>query len=1222
MTQVVAYLEAIVGADITSFRRGMQNVRRETGVLTDDFTGMAGNLAKVGQAMTYSLTTPLLAVGSQAVKTASDFDASMHNINSIAHMTQGEFDTLTKKVLDFGTTTRSGPQAVADSLYEIYSAGLTGSKAFDLMQQSVKTAEAGLADLEKTTNALTATVMAYSNQNLTASEASNVWTKMVQVGVGSLDDFLANAQKVLPLASNLGISFQDLGANAAYLSQQGGGAKKAMTALAMAFSNILKPNDTMIQAFQKLGVATGQDLIKKFGSFEGAVVALHKAVKDPIEFNKMFSKTGLEAVLSMTNNVDALNKSIADFGVGLQDATQSAWEEQMKSYAASSDKFNSAIQGLMIALGTQLFPLLTGILTPLTNFITKLAQSNPEVLKLAVAFGVAVAAAGPLIWIISSLFSPIGIIIGLIAALGTAFATNFGGIRDIVTSVISEAMRVMEPFITMVKALWEVLSGTGVDIKTGEGVNGFITTLNDKINELLGGTLPTAVAGKEIKIPIKAGMTLSDIYYNSEWSKDLQSKFSYDEFIKQATGQIKGGDPRWLQVGSTLTFTIGVTPQVGPPDERQSSTFTANMGPVYNTMFLKVKDEIQKQYDFIFKDKPLVNDQGQDISGSLPVLQAVKNAVDNVKIVVDTWKDAFGVTLQNIKNGIGDFLKGFEGHDYSGLQKLIGTLITIFSDIWTVVQIIGSKILIYASDIAGSVLKEAGTVIADFLQIISDIGNGKSLEAIGQDINKFIVQLVEGIANIVAHILGGDGSKIGPGLTEFANAVSNALLLVQYAFQYGWRDIKIAINQFVDGLFSSLADAMSQLHYAHIISDEQFLKFNISARNIKVDTKGAEFAKAIEDAIKAGGFTSNINIGTDNLRTVVQMGGSKAIADNLTVVGKNNLMDAIKLALTNNNANGDLDVLLPIALSANMDLSKLDFSKLAPDIRAKLAEALKNTNVDTGTQDTTIGWLDTGKNLIAGIISGIDGSKADANKSVTDAANGMKDAMNNEFGIHSPSTWAINVAAMIVAGLIGGFVVGTVLLVVASNLMTLIGVKTPIANSLTPAWARGIGQGVSNNLAGGLTDGIGGILIAVAGIIAAFAGLELGIIGIGNDLASKMQTIVDKVTGQLNALKNAIKDAANLQVPSANTSGTGGKPPDERANGGTAQGWTWVGERGPELVNFEQKGTVIPNHAIRDAMTNNNYNSENSGGNTIIINGVQDVDGLLFELKRRGIKLV
>src|SRR5689334_19476170 len=252
MTQIVAYLEAIVGADITSFRRGMQEVRRETGVLTDDFTGMAGNLAKVGQAMTYSLTTPLLAIGSQAVKTASDFDASMHNINSIAHMTQGEFDALSKKVLDFGTTTRSGPQAVADSLYEIYSAGLTGSKAFDLMQQSVKTAEAGLADLEKTTNALTATVMAYSNQNLSASEASNVWTKMVQVGVGSLDDFLANAQKVLPLASNLGISFQDLGANAAYLSQQGGGAKKAMTALAMAFSNILKPNDTMIQAFQRL----------------------------------------------------------------------------------------------------------------------------------------------------------------------------------------------------------------------------------------------------------------------------------------------------------------------------------------------------------------------------------------------------------------------------------------------------------------------------------------------------------------------------------------------------------------------------------------------------------------------------------------------------------------------------------------------------------------------------------------------------------------------------------------------------------------------------------------------------------------------------------------------------------------------------------------------------------------------------------------------------------
>lgn len=1227
MTQVVAYLEAIVGADITSFRRGMQDVRRETGILSDDFTGMAGQLAQVGQAMTYAITTPLLAVGESAIKSASSFDASMHNINSIVHMSGTELDALSKKVLDFGSTTRGGPQAVADSLYEIYSAGVTGQKAFDLMQVSVKTAEAGMADLEKTTNALTATVMAYANQNLSAADASNIWTKMVQVGVGSLDDFLANAQKVLPLGDALGISFQDVGANAAYLSQQGGGAKKAMTSLAMAFSNLLKPNQTMIDAFKKLGVATGQDLIKKFGSFEGAVQALHKAVADPVEFNKMFSKTGLEAVLSMTNNVDALNKSVKDFGTGLNDATKSAWDEQMKSYAASSDKFNSAVETLKIEIGTQLFPVMLAILQPITNFFLQLAKTNPEVLKMAVAFGVAAAAAGPLIWILSSLLSPIGLLVGVVAGLSVAFATNLGGIRDIVTGAISAIMPLLQPFIDGIKALWQVLSGTGVTLEQGKGVNSFIDDLNTKINNLLGGTLPTAVSGKEIKIPIKAGMTLSDLYYNSEWSKDLQSRFSYSDFVANAKTQIKGGDARWLQVGQDLTFQIGIAAQAAPPDERANNTFIADLGGKYNLQFLGIKEEIQKQYDYIFKDKPLVDDKGADTSAQLPVLVAVKQVIDNVKLIVNTWKDAFGVALNNIKDGISGFFDAFKGKDYSGLTKVFTTAITLMSDVWTITQIIVSKILIFASDILKDTLPKMGTVIADFLQTMSNIASGNF--SIG-NLDQLVLDIANVVGTIVDKILGGKGFDAASGLTQFAEDIRTGLMLLTFVLQSGWRDAKIWMNKGVSDFLDSLSDAIKTLHDAHLISDDQFINFQITAKNLHVDTQGAQFAKAIEDSLRSGSaFNGNINIGSDNLKMVVQMGGAKAIADNLTVVGKDNLLQAIKDALATGDKNGDLQVLLPIAVAGNLDTSKLDFSKLSEDTKAAIAKAMgggSQGSVGISAADPN-GLANTaaGKAIIDGLTKGITDNTYSVVDAIQTTSQNILDAQNNALGIHSPSTFTMQMGAMLIAGFVAAYVLGTPVLVIASGLLALIGVKIPITNAISPAWARGVGSGVSTNMAAGLSDGIPSLVSATNGVIGAMWSMEAGVVAAGNTMAAQMQAIVDKVMGQVAALKEAIKVAAGLSVPTGPTPTKGvtdsQAPGGHKASGGSAEGWQTVGERGPELVYFGQKGNVIPNHTLKDAMRGGVTENNKGGGNTIIVNGVQDVDKMLFELKRRGVKL-
>jgi hypothetical protein len=457
-----------------------------------------------------------------------------------------------------------------------------------------------------------------------------------------------------------------------------------------------------------------------------------------------------------------------------------------------------------------------------------------------------------------------------------------------------------------------------------------------------------------------------------------------------------------------------------------------------------------------------------------------------------------------------------------------------------------------------------------------------------------------------------------------SGAITTAIQLVISAIQGAARDIKLSINQFMIGVFDTLSSVADTLLSAKIITPDQAAVIKLTNKNLKVDTTAADFAKAIETGLQNGTLGAltggGMLIDGSDLKTVIKMGSAKQIADQLTIQGQEGLKAAIATSLTNNNKDGNLEVLLPIAVAGGLDLSKMDFSKLSPQVKSSIEEALKTTSIDDGTTNTFAAYTSIGENVIKGMTEGMVTATPELQTQATQSAKDLMTQFENDLGIQSPSTWGRGIGMMIPAGMVIGMALGSLALIVASTLMANIGVKMPIKAALSSEWAKSIGRDVANSMAAGMNEGVGSLTGGTNGVIGAMTTMKNVVIGIGNTLANEMQTIVNRLTGQLNALKNAILEAANLKVPTGGGTG-GGKPPDERASGGSAQGLTWVGERGPELVDFQQRGTVIPNHAIRNAMTTNVSNSNTSGGNTIIVNGVQDVDKMLFELKRRGIVL-
>ena len=78
---------------------------------------LGGKLSKIGSSMTSSVSLPLLGLGAVAVKTASDFEASMTKIQTLVGLPNDSIDALGDSVKDLSGETATGPQELADGLY-------------------------------------------------------------------------------------------------------------------------------------------------------------------------------------------------------------------------------------------------------------------------------------------------------------------------------------------------------------------------------------------------------------------------------------------------------------------------------------------------------------------------------------------------------------------------------------------------------------------------------------------------------------------------------------------------------------------------------------------------------------------------------------------------------------------------------------------------------------------------------------------------------------------------------------------------------------------------------------------------------------------------------------------------------------------------------------------------------------------------------------------------
>jgi TP901 family phage tail tape measure protein len=443
MTTVVASLVAEFGADISGYKQGSAAVKRD---MSDLSRRMGDRVAKIGDAFSSVgrnigvVAAPLgLALG-VTIKSAIQFDTAMTDVQAVLGATNEEMRNINAQVLALGRTSIAGPQAAAEAFLEIVGGVEDASTHMAILEMSMKTAEAGAADLGATTSAMVSIMNAYGFAADDAAMVSDVLTRTVGMGVLTMDELAAAMPTVTGIAASMGVEFSELGGMMALITTKGFSASTAATQIQAAMVALIKPTADMTKAFDELGVASGAELIDKFGGLQGALEAITNT--------EVYAEQGAGALFG---RVEALNSVIVltdessegfldEFTAGVEGATDAARAIQLEGAAAQFALLKSEVSAVAIEIGTVLLPMFREGVTSLRPLVAEFgafAAAHPEVIQKVglltvglIGLSSTLMALGPVIKVIGALIGvlnlPILVGIGLIAA----YAGNFGGLRD------------------------------------------------------------------------------------------------------------------------------------------------------------------------------------------------------------------------------------------------------------------------------------------------------------------------------------------------------------------------------------------------------------------------------------------------------------------------------------------------------------------------------------------------------------------------------------------------------------------------------------------------------------------------------------------------------------------------------------------------------------------------------------------------------------------------
>ena len=441
-------------------------------------------------------------LGAAAVKTAADFDTSMSKVAAVSGATGDELDALREKAREMGAKTKFSASEAADAMNYMAMAGWKTEDMLSGIEGIMNLAAASGEDLAATsdivTDALTAFGLSAQNSghfaDILAAASSNANTNVSMMG--------ETFKYCAPIAGALGFSAEDTAQAIGLMANAGIKGSQAGTALRTIMNNLTGEIKLSGKALGDVTIATTnadgsmRDLSDILADCRGAFSQLSES-EQAAAAEALVGKNAMSGFLALMNagegDIEKLSSAIDSCSdtfvktvdgaiIPMSQALEEGidWVEEYNGVAEQmaavmQDNLSgqltilkSQLQELAISFGEMLMPAIRAIVSKIQAFVDKLNGMSESQRKAILTIGLIVAALGPLLVIIGTLISKVGVAmqgfvklatgvkkLGVAVKAGTGVFGKLGAALGGISGPVLAIIAVIAVLVAAFKHLWD-----------------------------------------------------------------------------------------------------------------------------------------------------------------------------------------------------------------------------------------------------------------------------------------------------------------------------------------------------------------------------------------------------------------------------------------------------------------------------------------------------------------------------------------------------------------------------------------------------------------------------------------------------------------------------------------------------------------------------------------------------------------------------------------------
>ena len=391
------------------------------------------NISGVGEKL-MPVTAGVVALGTAAVKTASDFDSAMSQVAAVSGATGDELEALRDKAREMGSKTKFSASEAAEAMNYMAMAGWKTSDMLSGIEGIMNLAAASGEDLATTsdivTDALTAFGLTASDSahfaDVLAAASSNANTNVSMMG--------ETFKYAAPIAGSLGFSVEDTAEAIGLMANAGIKSTQAGTSLRTIMTNLTGEVKICGASIGEVTIATTnadgsmRDLSDILADCRTAFGGLSESEKAAAA-ETLVGKNAMSGFLALMNaapaDIDKLSSAIAK----CDGTSQSMADTMQDNLAGQLTILKSQLEELAISFGELLVPIIRSVVSAIQGFVDKLNSMDEGTRKFILTIAAVVAALGPVLIVVGKVISAVGTIMtvvpkiaGVINTVKTAFA--------------------------------------------------------------------------------------------------------------------------------------------------------------------------------------------------------------------------------------------------------------------------------------------------------------------------------------------------------------------------------------------------------------------------------------------------------------------------------------------------------------------------------------------------------------------------------------------------------------------------------------------------------------------------------------------------------------------------------------------------------------------------------------------------------------------------------